>query len=77
MIVLGILAITVNKAFWVPFFGYWGFWAGPFTPAMPIQFGLAMFLKKIFGKKKKDDNFSDDSVSESADRERLNKDKEN
>lgn len=60
MIVLGILAITINKSFWAPFFGYWAFWAGPFTPATVLQMGLAMLLKKIFGRRK-DDNVSDDS----------------
>ena len=49
-IVLGILAITANKAFWAPFGAYIAFWAGPFTPAMPLQLGLALLLKKIFSK---------------------------
>lgn len=25
---------------------YWLFWAGPFTPAMPIQFGITFALSK-------------------------------
>ena len=52
-IVLGILAITANKAFWAPFGAYIAFWAGPFTPAMPLQFGLALLLKKIFKRRNK------------------------
>lgn len=75
MIVTGILALTINKYFWTVFTAYWLFWAGPFTPATPLQIGLALLLKKIFSKKNKknNDNIHDDSVSESADRERLNK----
>ena len=45
-IVLGILAITANKAFWAPFGAYIAFWAGPFTPAMPLQLGLAKETNK-------------------------------
>lgn len=71
MIVTGILAITVNKYFWTVFTAYWLFWAGPFTPATPLQIGLALLLKKLFSKKH--DNINNDSVGESADRERLNK----
>lgn len=52
-IVSGILAITVNAWWWTVFGAICAFWAGPFTPAMPLQFALAILIKKIFERKKK------------------------
>lgn len=42
-----ILAVAVNSWFWSIPTVYIAFWAGPFTPAIPIQLGLAFGLKKI------------------------------
>lgn len=42
-----ILALTVNPWFWTIPTVYAAFWAGPFTPAVPLQLGLAYGLKKI------------------------------
>lgn len=46
-ILTGILAISVNPWWWTVFTAIIIFWAGPFTPAIPLQIGLAMFIKKI------------------------------
>ena len=46
-IVTGILAVSVNQWWWTVFTTIIIFWCGPFTPAIPLQIGLAMFIKKI------------------------------
>lgn len=51
-IVTGILAVTIDPWWWTAFGAVCAFWAGPFTPAVPLQIGLAIALKKIFGVKK-------------------------
>lgn len=55
-IVTGILALTINPFFWTVFGGIAVFWAGPFTPAVPLQLGLALLLKKLFSGRKQDGN---------------------
>ena len=49
-IVTAALAIFVNKWWWTAFGAIIAFWAGPFTPAVPLQLGLALLLKKIYNK---------------------------
>lgn len=51
-IVTGILAVTIDAWWWTAFGAVCAFWAGPFTPAVPLQIGLALLLKRIFGGKK-------------------------
>ncbi len=51
-IVCAFLAITVNAWWWTAFGAICAFWAGPFTPAVPLQIGLAVLIKKIFKRKK-------------------------
>lgn len=46
-IVGAILGICVNSWFWAICTVYIAFWLGPFTPAIPLQLGLAYGLKKI------------------------------
>ena len=46
-IVSGILAVTVSAWYWTVFGAVCAFWAGPFTPAVPLQLGLAILIKKI------------------------------
>lgn len=46
-IVTGILALVVNPWWWTAFSTICLFWAGPFTPAVPLQIGLALLIKKI------------------------------
>lgn len=46
-IVTGVLAITVNEWWWTVFTTIIIFWCGPLTPAVPLQIGLAVFIKKI------------------------------
>lgn len=46
-IVTGLLAIIVNPWWWTPFGAIIAFWAGPFTPAFPLQIGLALAIKKV------------------------------
>ena len=52
-IVTGLLAIIVDKRWWTAFGAIIAFWAGPFTPAMPLQFALAVGLKKLYDKIKR------------------------
>ncbi len=42
-----VLALVINPWFWTIPTVYAAFWAGPFTPAVPLQLGLAYGLKKI------------------------------
>lgn len=51
-IVTGILAITIDAWWWTAFGGICAFWAGPFTPAVPLQMALAIAIKKIVERKK-------------------------
>jgi hypothetical protein len=53
-IVTGILAFQ-NPWWWTAFGAICAFWAGPFTPAIPLQLALALVLKKIFVRKRKTD----------------------
>lgn len=53
-IVTGILALQ-NPWWWTAFGAICAFWAGPFTPAIPLQLALALVLKKIFVRKRKTD----------------------
>ena len=46
-IICGILALTVNAWWWTAFGLICAFWAGPFTPAVPLQIGLAILIKKL------------------------------
>lgn len=43
----GIMAIIFNPWWWTPFGLICAFWAGPFTPAVPLQIGLAIGIKKL------------------------------
>lgn len=52
-IVCIIFALCINGWWWTAVGTYVLFWAGPFTPAMGLQFGLALLLKKIFKRKEK------------------------
>jgi hypothetical protein len=45
-----------NPWWWTAVSGILLFWAGPFTPAIPIQISLIFLIKKIFKKFKKGDN---------------------
>lgn len=47
VIVTAILAIIVNKWFWSVTSAILLFWAGPLTPAIPLQIGLALAIKGI------------------------------
>ena len=53
VIVCGILAIVVNPWWWSAASTIIIFWSAPFTPAMPLQCGLAATLKVIYNKRKK------------------------
>lgn len=46
-IIFAILALLIKPWFWSLFGSYIAFWAGPFTPGIPIQLGLAVGLKKL------------------------------
>lgn len=52
-IVSALLAWIISPWWWTVFGAYVAFWAGPFTPAMPLQFGLAIGLKKLYEKIRK------------------------
>lgn len=49
-IVTGILAIVATPWWWSIFSAIIAFWAGPLTPAFPLQMGLAVILKKLYQK---------------------------
>ena len=53
VIVTVILAFLINPWFWTVTSAIIIFWAGPFTPAVPLQLGLALALKGIVNKIKK------------------------
>lgn len=62
-IVTAIMALY-NPYWWTVFGAICVFWAGPFTPAVALQLGLATLLKKIFSRKRKavpDDDVRGDS----------------
>ena len=46
-IITGILAVTISDWWWTAFTAIIIFWAGPFTPALPLQIALAVLIKKI------------------------------
>lgn len=52
-VVTALLALIVNPWWWTAFGTICAFWAGPFTPAVPLQIGLAVLIKKIVERKKK------------------------
>ena len=54
-IVTGLLAIIIDPWWWTAFGSICAFWAGPFTPAVALQIGLAVAIKKIAERKKKND----------------------
>ena len=53
VIVTGILAIIVDPWWWTAVSAIMLFWAGPFTPAVPLQIGLAIAIKGIVHKVRK------------------------
>jgi hypothetical protein len=54
-IITGSLAIFVNAWWWTVFGSICLFWAGPFTPAVPLQIGLAILIKKIISRKERNE----------------------
>ena len=47
VIVCSILALIVDPWWWTAVTAILVFWAGPFTPAVPLQIGLAIIIKKL------------------------------
>ena len=45
-----ILAITVSEWWWTITSATIVFWAGPLTPAIPLQIALILLIKKLFDK---------------------------
>lgn len=59
VIVCSLLALA-NPWWWTAVGLIITFWAGPFTPAVPLQMGLAIGLRKIYNKlknKQKESNY--------------------
>ncbi len=54
-VVTALLALIVNPWWWTVFGAICAFWAGPFTPAVPLQIGLAVIIKKLFKRKNKNE----------------------
>lgn len=50
VIVTSILALVIDPWFCTVSSAIMLFWAGPFTPAVPLQIGLALALKGIYNK---------------------------
>lgn len=42
-----VLAVSVNEWCWTIVTAVVAFWAGPFTPAIPLQIGLAIALQRL------------------------------
>lgn len=58
VIITALLALIINPWFWTICSAIMLFWAGPFTPAVPLQIALAIGIKTIVNKlrrKKKDE----------------------
>ena len=53
VIITALLALIINPWFWTVTSAIMIFWAGPFTPAVPLQLGLAIGLKTIVNKIRK------------------------
>lgn len=53
VIVTAILALLIDPWYWTVTSAIMLFWAGPFTPAVPLQIGLAIALKTMYNKIKK------------------------
>lgn len=51
VIVTAILALMIDPWWWTATTSIIVFWAGPFTPAVPLQIALIFGIKKIFTKK--------------------------
>ena len=54
-IVVGFLAVTVDAWWWTVFGAICAFWCAPLTPAVTLQLGLAIMIKKIVERKRKKD----------------------
>lgn len=52
-IITGLMALLINPWYWTVFGAICAFWAGPFTPAVPLQLALAIALKKLWKKLRK------------------------
>ena len=53
VIITSILALVIDPWFWTATSAILLFWAGPFTPAVPLQIGLAIAIKALVHKIKK------------------------
>lgn len=61
VIITAILALVIDPWFWTATSAILLFWAGPFTPAVPLQIGLALAIKALVYKiKKHKENIDDD-----------------
>lgn len=70
VIVTSILALVVNPWYCTVSSAIMLFWAGPFTPAIPLQIGLALALKGIYNKirRKKDESIPDEGHDSKEDK---------
>lgn len=64
VIVTAILALLIDPWYWTITSAIMLFWAGPFTPAVPLQIGLALALKGIYNKirRKRDERRTDNGT---------------
>ena len=53
VIVTTLLALIVNVRWWTAVGAICVFWAGPLTPAIPLQLALILFVSKLFNHKRK------------------------
>lgn len=61
VIITAILALVIDPWFWTATSTILLFWAGPFTPAVPLQIGLAIAIKALVHKiNKHKENIDDD-----------------
>lgn len=51
-VVFCLIMAIFNSWWWTGVIAIIGFWAGPFTPAVPLQIGLMFAIKKLFKSRK-------------------------
>lgn len=72
-IVTALLAVIISPWWWTAFGAICAFWSGPLTPAIPLQIGLAAFIKKLVERKK---NSINKKINQPVKIEELNTKKE-
>lgn len=54
LLITALFATLFSSWWWAAFWAIIAFWAGPFTPAIPLQLGLIVAVNKLLKKLKKE-----------------------